>query len=292
MGNVEVIREVHPAAKIAPDVEIGPYCVVGPDVTIGPGTRLVRRVAVVGRTTIGSGNTIEDGCVLGAAPQDLKYAGGPTLLIIGHRNRFERDVTAHIGTELGGALTRIGDDNLLRAGCHVAHDCYVDDHTVLGRDVLLAGHVRIEAGAVIGDMVGAHHFTTVGRHARVAARTPVRRDVPPYTEFACDAAGEHPAVCGVHEAGIRAASLPPDEAYELRRCLSELFEDEAALQTKIEQLVTMGVEGQAAMLCDFVQKSLRGVYGRHREMYRGKPAPEAARYLPPDVKAELRRVRL
>jgi len=291
MSDVTMLREIDPAAKIAPDAAIGPFCVIGPAATIGPGTVLDRRVTVLGHTTIGSGNRIGEGCVLGAEPQDLKYAGGRTFLIIGHNNVLGREVTIHLGTESGGYLTHVGSDNTLCDGCHVAHDCYVDDRVVLGRSVLLAGHIRVCTGAAIEDLCGLHHFVTVGRFARVSRRTPVRRDVPPFTVF-----GGHddddtcpPAVRGVHEAGIRAAALRGEEEKELRHALAELFDDEAALQTKIEQLVNMGVEGEAARLCEFCQRSLQGVYGRYRELFRGKAPPEARRHLPPDAAIEPRR---
>ncbi len=290
MAEVSVVREIDPSARIAPGAKIGPYCVVGPNVTIGPGSVLTRRVAVIGRATIGSENFFDESCVIGADPQDLKYQGTQTYLIIGHRNRFGRSVTAHIGTEAGGLITRIGDDNILMDGCHVAHDCFVDNRTKLGRGVLLAGHIHVQTGAVIEDMAGAHHFTTVGRFARVGQRTAVRRDVPPFTNFYSDAYDWTPAsVRGVHEAGIKAAGLKRDEERELRRALKELFDDETALQTKIEQLVSMGVEGEVASLCEFCQKSLQGVYGRSRELYRGKIPPEAIEFLPPEKRAEARR---
>jgi UDP-N-acetylglucosamine acyltransferase len=290
MSQVEVVQEIAPSARVAAEAVVGPYCVVGPQVTIGPGTVLTRRVTVVGWTTLGSDNVVAEGCVLGTIPQDLKYGGAATLLIIGHRNRFGPRVTVHVGTELGGYLTRIGNDNHLQAGCHVAHDCYVDDRATLGRNVLLAGHVLVQTGAVIEDMVGAHHFTTIGRFARVGPRTPVRRDVPPFTDyFGLDNERIPPAVRGVHEAGVRAAGLAPQEEAELRRVLGELYDDEAALQTKIEQLEKMGVEGEAAQLCEFIQRSLHGVYGRYREQFRGQAPPEAVQYLPPEQQAALRR---
>lgn len=291
MTEVTVIREIDPSAQVAAEAVIGPYCVVGPNVTIGPGTVLRRRVSVTGHVTVGSDNSFEDGCILGTDPQDLKYAGGPTLLIIGHRNRFGRRFTAHIGTEAGGFLTRIGDDNVLMEGSHVAHDCYVDDKAFLGREVLLAGHVRIQTGAVVGELVGAHHFTTIGRYACVAAQTAVRRDVPPYTLFGRRPDGQtsSPAVIGVHEEGILAAKLSADEEKELRHTMIELFDDESALQTKIEQLVNMGVEGEAASLCEFCQRSLRGTFGRHREQFRGEAPPEARAYLPPNLRSAVRR---
>ncbi len=285
MADISIIREIDPSARIAPDAVIGSFCVVGPNVTIGPGTVLVRRVSVTGHTHIGSGNYFDEGCVMGVAPQDLKYKGGATYLIIGHRNRFSRKVTAHIGTEAGGNLTYIGNDNRLMDGSHIAHDCYVDNHTRLGRNVLLGGHVRIQDGAVIEDMVGCQHFTTIGRYARVGHRTPVRRDVPPFTNFYSeDYDWSPPAVRGAHEAGIKSARLSSAAEKELRWALKELFQDEAALQTKIEQVVNMGVEGEVARLCEFCQQSLQGVFGRHRETYRGKVPPEALEHLPPELR--------
>jgi UDP-N-acetylglucosamine acyltransferase len=289
MKQVTVVREVHSSARVAPDAVIGPYCVVGPNVTIGPRTVLVRRVSVAGSTTIGSQNVFEEGCVLGSDPQDLKYKGASTLLVIGHRNRFGRCATAHIGTEVGGFVTRIGHDNVIMDGAHIAHDCFVDDRTTLGRQVMLAGHVHVQTGAVLEDMGGAHHFVTVGRYARVGKRTPIRRDVPPYTHFYADGPEDTPAVHGVHDAGIKAAGLDGEDEKELRHALRELFSDEAALQTRIEQLVSLGVEGQAAALCEFCQRSLQGVYGRYRELYRGKTPPEAEPHLPPELRASVRR---
>lgn len=288
MLDVAVTKEIAPSARVSPEATIGPYCVIGPGVTIGPDTILVRRVSVCGNTIIGSGNVFADGCVLGSVPQDLKYAGSATLLIIGHRNHFGRSVTVHPGTEVGGHLTRIGDENILLDGCHVAHDCYVDDRTYLGRNVLLAGHIHVQTGAVIEDLCGVHNFSTIGRYARVGARTPVRRDVPPFTDFySIDQEWYSPAVRGLHETGLREARLDKDEEKELRRAFNELFEDEPALQTKIEQLINIGVDGAVAQLCEFIQMSLQGIYGRHRELYRGQAPPEAKKYMPGSLAGRL-----
>ena len=279
MTELAVIREVAPAASIADDVEIGPYCVIGPNVSIGPHTRLLRRVTVTGHTTIGTDNVFDDGCVMGCHPQDLKYQGGPTQLVIGNRNRFDRLVTAHVGTEAGGGLTRIGNDCVLMHGSHVAHDCFVDDEVQIGRYVQLAGHIRVERGATLDDFAGVHHFSTIGRHALVRARTPVRRDVPPYTDFYSSNPDMQPAsVHGIHRKGLWAARLAPVEEWELHRTLLELFADEWALQTRIEHLVNIGVEGEALKVCRSCQRSLRGPYGRHRETLRGQPPPEVQEY--------------
>lgn len=292
MSDIKVLREVDPSARVSSDVVIGSRCVVGPSVTIGPGTVLGDCVTVVGHTTIGSGNMIGDGCVLGARPQDLKFAGSPTLLIIGHRNTLGPNVTAHIGTEFGGYLTRIGDDNDLQANSHIAHDCYVDDRTVLASYVMLAGHVHVCTGAVLGEWSGAHHFVTIGRYAMVGPYTPARRDVPPFTNFCGHKDELTPSVRGVHEAGIAAAGLSEEEEKDLRRALGELFDEDAALQTKIEQLVNLGVEGEVEHLCEFCQHSLQGVFGRYRERLRGQIPPEAEKYLTTEQMAEARRALL
>ena len=275
-----VISEIADEAKIAPDVRIGPCCVIGPEVVIGPGTVLGRRITVTGRTTIGADNVIQDGCVLGVVPQDLKYQGRPTYLVIGDRNRFGPNVTAHVGTEAGGSLTRIGNDNALEAGAHVAHDCYIDDRTHIGPAVLLAGHIRVETGAVIEEMVGAHHFTTIGRFSRVGARTPVTHDVPPFVFFTSDGYyTSPPAVKGIHEQGLAAADLSQPEAEALREAFRRLFEDKRGLIVKVREM--LGQAGQTEpvrILCESCMRSLTGHFGRHRERYRGKTPPEAQEF--------------
>lgn len=281
MPELRVLREIAPSATIVPGARIGPFCTIGPHVTIGAGTVCRRRVCISGHTTIGADNEIAEGCVLGMLPQDLKYHGEASLLLVGDRNRLGRNVTVHVGTEAGGWLTRVGNDNVLCDEAHVAHDCYVDDQTYLGRGVLLAGHVRVNVGAVMEDQSAAHHFTTIGKYARVRARTPVRHDVPPYTDFySLNPASAAPGVRGIHKDGILRARLPKEEEAELRYALRELFADETALQTKIEQLRNLGVEGEAEALCTFCQRSLQGPYGRHREVLRGQCPPES--YPPTD----------
>jgi len=284
-----VLREIAAGARVADDAVVGPFCVVGPDVVIGPGTVLRRRVTVTAHTTLGRNNVLGEGCVLGTAPQDLKYEGSATLLIVGNGNRLGRDVTVHIGTEPGGHLTRIGDENVLDDGCHVAHDCYVDDRVHLGRRVQLAGHVRVQTGAVLEPLAAVHHFTTIGRYARVGAQTAVRRDVPPYTDYRQAGGDAAPAVKGVHEEGLAAAALHGVEEMELRRAVADLFDDESALQTRIEQLMNLGADGEVLALCAFCQRSLRGVYGRYRELFRGARPPEARDYLPTGFRPSLQR---
>ncbi len=289
--HVSVVREIADGATVSPEATIGPVCTIGPEVVIGAGTELGPRVTVVGRTKLGADNVVGDGCVLGAIPQDLKYLGKTTWLIIGDRNHIGPDVTAHTGTEPGGYLTRIGHDNVLDTGVHIAHDCYIDDHTHLRACVLLAGHVHVETGAVIEENCGAHHFTTVGRFSRVGSRTPVRRDVPPFaffTSFGLYTAP--PAPRGADEAGMQRAGLSDPDKAELREAVRHLFEDEQALAVKVEELLAREpLRDPVRELCEFCRRSLSGTFGRQREVYRGQLPPEARKHLPPEALARIDR---
>jgi len=290
MADIRVLSEIAPEAAIHPEAKIGRWCVIGPHVTIGPRTRLLSHVTALGRTTIGADNVIEPGSVIGGEPQDKKYRGGPTWLFIGDRNRIGRNVTINTGTELGGWVTYVGNDNVLGDAAHVAHDCYVTDHVRLHRKVLLAGHIVIDRGAVIESMTGIHHFVSIGRHSRIGTRTPVRRDVPPYVHYySLDYYWDPPMVRGVHHEGIAAAGLETDEADRLRSALDELFGDPSALASKLDAVEAAHACEQVSDLCGFCRKSLDGVYGRYREQFRNETPPEADRRLPADVLATIRK---
>lgn len=286
---VTVNREIADGATISPQAQLGAFCVIGADVAIGPGTVLGRRVSIAGRTTLGRDNAVGDGCVLGSAPQDLKYTGRPTYLIIGDRNRLGENVTAHLGTEAGGYLTRIGDDNRLDSGAHVAHDCFVDDRTHLGALVTLGGHIRVETGAVVEEMTGLAHFTTIGQFSRVASRTPVSRDVPPFSVFS--SLGYYtaaPAVRGVHEAGLAAAALSAGDRDAVRQAIRHLFEGKLALAVKAEDYLSQpDLPQPVRTLCEFCRRILTGRSGRYRETFRGHMPPEARQHLPGEALARI-----
>lgn len=285
--DLTVLREIADGAKIAPGARIGPFCVIGPHAAIGPRTTLGARVTVTGRTTIGSDNVIQDGSVLGALPQDLKFAGKPTYLFIGDRNHLGVNVTAHLGTEVGGYVTAIGNDNVIEGGCHVAHDCFLDDHVHMGFGGLLAGHIRVESGAALGSMMAVTHFTTIGRFSMVLAQTPVTRDVPPFTCFSGDSHRDHPAVCGVNEEGIRRAGLGEDEALALRLAIEHLLTEGHQTGPRLRDMRDLPLTPAVRELCDFVQHSTEGRYGRFRETLRRMIPPEARPYLPQEMLTQL-----
>lgn len=172
---------VDPAARLADTADIGPYCVIGADVEVGAGTRLMGHVFLEGPLSIGSDNIFFPYSSVGVAPQDLKYRGERSETRIGNRNRIREFVTIHRGTEGGGMLTRIGDDNLLMAYVHVAHDVRVGNSTVLSNAVTLGGHVLVSDWAVIGASTGVHQFCRVGRHAFIGGYSVVTQDVLPFS---------------------------------------------------------------------------------------------------------------
>src|SRR5438552_5172577 len=178
---------VHPTAIVDGDAfvdelaEIGPYCIVGADVRIASGTRLMANVYIQGPAWIGEDNLFYPYSTVGVAPQDLKYKGEPSETRIGSRNKIREFVTIHRGTEGGGLVTKIGDDNLLMAYVHVAHDAEVGNHAVLSHGATLGGHVMVADWAIVGAYTGVHQFCRVGRHSFIGGYSVVTQDILPYS---------------------------------------------------------------------------------------------------------------
>ncbi|MBC8119194.1 MAG: acyl-ACP--UDP-N-acetylglucosamine O-acyltransferase, partial [Burkholderiaceae bacterium] len=168
---------IDPAAQIADDVEIGPYCVIGAKVTIGAGTVLAPHVVIDGRTSIGRNNRFFSFCAIGGIPQDKKYAGEDTELVIGDDNTIRESCTISLGTAGGGGVTRIGSDNWIMATAHIAHDCIIGDHTILANNATLAGHVSLGDWVILGGMTAVHQFCAVGAHAMAAGGSIILRDL-------------------------------------------------------------------------------------------------------------------
>jgi len=172
---------VDPGARIADSAEIGPYCVVGADVEIGARSRLLAHVYVEGPIAIGEDNVFYPFSTVGVAPQDLKYKGEQSETRIGNRNRIREFVTIHRGTEGGGMMTQIGDDNLVMAYTHIAHDVRVGKHVVLSNAATCGGHVTVDDWAVVGASTGLHQFCRVGKHAMIGGYSVITKDVLPYS---------------------------------------------------------------------------------------------------------------
>ena len=172
---------VHTGARIDDSAEVGPYCIIGAEVSIGARTRLIAHVFMDGRLAVGEDNIFFPYSTVGVASQDLKYHGEPSETRIGDRNQIREFVTIHRGTEGGGMVTEIGDDNLLMAYVHVAHDTRVGSHAVISHASTLGGHVTVEDWAIVGASSGVHQFCRVGRHAFIGGYSVITQDVLPFS---------------------------------------------------------------------------------------------------------------
>jgi UDP-N-acetylglucosamine acyltransferase len=262
---------IHPTAvlsqgaEIGQRVKIGPYSVVGPAVRIGDGTEIGAHVVIDGVTTIGRDNVIVGQASLGGPPQDLSYKGEPTRLEVGDRNTIREFVTINRGTVKGGGITRIGDDCLFMACCHIAHDCDIRDRVILGNNVMLAGHVMVDQYANIAGAAGAHHFVTIGAFAYVGGMTRMVRDIPPYMI----AEGHNARVRGVNVIGLQRAGYEEDDLEELRAVYRRLFRSGAAIQPLLEELrVENHRSGFVKHLIASLSNTELGFKGRYRESLR------------------------
>ncbi len=204
---------VHPSAHIDAEAEIGPYCVIGPEVSIGAGTRMMAHVYCEGPTFIGTANVFSPYSTVGVAGQDLKYRGERAETHIGHRNRIREFVTIHRGTQGGGLRTVIGDDNLLMAYVHVAHDVILGSHCVLANAVTFAGHVTVGDWAVIGASTGIHQFCRIGRHAIIGGYSVVTQDVLPFSNTVTEREAK---VFGANRVGLERRGFATDVIEKLQ----------------------------------------------------------------------------
>ncbi|MEP1519524.1 acyl-ACP--UDP-N-acetylglucosamine O-acyltransferase [Ascidiaceihabitans sp.] len=180
MHNVHPSAVIEIGAVIDPTAKVGPFCVVGPDVVLGPDVELKSHVVVTGKTTVGEGTVIFSFAVIGEIPQDLKFKGESSALQIGARNRIREHVTMNAGTEGGGGVTKIGDDGLFMAGCHIAHDAIVGNRVIVVNSAAIAGHCVLEDDVIVGGLAGIHQFVRIGKGAIIGAVTMVTNDVIPY----------------------------------------------------------------------------------------------------------------
>lgn len=248
---------VDPAARIHPDAEIGPYCIIGADVEIGARTRLMGHLYIEGPTWIGEDNLFFPYSTVGVASQDLKYRGERTETRIGHRNRIREFVTIHRGTAGGGGLTEIGDDNLIMAYAHVAHDARIGNHCILGNAVTLAGHVTIQDWAIIEAFSGVHQFCRIGRHAFVGGYSVITQDVLPYSMTVTPRESH---LYGANRVGLERRGFPPEAIDALHKAFRLLRSDKLNTSQAVERIraeVTQTAE--IAELLEFIQTSERGI---------------------------------
>jgi UDP-N-acetylglucosamine acyltransferase len=247
---------VDPSAAIDETAEIGPYCVIGTDADVGPRTRLMAHVFVEGPIAIGEDNVFYPYSTVGVAPQDLKYKGERSRTRIGHRNRIREFVTIHRGTEGGGMVTAIGDDNLVMAYTHIAHDVRIGDHTVLSNGVTFGGHAIVEDWAVIGAFSGVHQFCRVGRHAMVGGYTVVTQDVLPFSLISTERGAK---AFGANKTGLERRGFSKDSVAALHKAFRLLLKSGLNTTQAVEKIrAEIELTVEIDELLEFIAGSERG----------------------------------
>lgn len=248
---------IDPAATLGAGVTVGPYCTVGPGVVLEDGVTLVSHVVVDGITRIGTNTRVMPFTTLGLPPQDLKYHGERTELIIGSDNTIREHVTMNPGTEGGGGVTRVGNGGLFMVGCHVAHDCALGNNVILANNVLLAGHITIGDFAIVGGGSAIHQFVRIGQHAMVGGVSGVETDVIPFGNVT----GNRARLNGLNLIGLKRRGFSREVIQSLRSAYRMLFEENGVIADKVEE-VAASFDGVAPVMevLDFVRgESRRGL---------------------------------
>lgn len=253
---------VHPSAIVAPGaeldsgVEVGPYAVIGSQVRIGKNTWIGPHAVIEGRTTIGCENRIFQFASVGAMPQDKKYAGEESTLIIGDHNVIREFATLNPGTRGGGMVTRVGGHNLFMVYSHVAHDCIVGNHVILANSATLAGHVLLEDYVVVGGLVGIHQFARIGESALLAAGAMASLDVPPY----CAAIGDRAHLSGLNLIGLKRRGFGSAQIAAIKKAYRVLFTEGEPLQDALVRIRQAHPSSpEVAHMAEFIAASARGV---------------------------------
>ncbi len=234
---------VDPNAKLGEDVIIGPYSVVGGHVSLGDRVELKSHVVVEGRTTIGADCTIYPFASIGHAPQDLKYHGEPSELIIGHHNTIREHCTMNPGTETGAMKTIVGNHGLFMMSTHVAHDCVIGDHVIMANNATLGGHVIVGNHVLIGGLAAVHQFIRIGDFAVIGGMSGVESDVIPYGRVK----GERASLAGLNIVGLERNGFDKDEIRNLQRAFNELFSDEGTMDQRIDSVANDFSSADAVM---------------------------------------------
>ncbi|MDQ2088515.1 acyl-ACP--UDP-N-acetylglucosamine O-acyltransferase [Marimonas arenosa] len=246
--------QIHPSAVIEPGAEIGagcvigPFCLVGAEVRLGPGVHLKSHVVVTGATEIGEETEIFPFAVIGEIPQDLKFQGENTRLVIGSRNRIREHVTMNAGTAGGGGITRVGDDGLYMAGCHVAHDCQIGDRVIIVNNSAIAGHCVIEDDVIVGGLCGVHQWVRVGQGAIIGALSMVTNDVIPHGLVQ----GPRGELDGLNLVGLKRKGVNRADITALRAAFQMLAQGEGAFQERARRLGEETDSAYVRQIVDFV----------------------------------------
>lgn len=256
MNKIHPTAIIESGATIGKEVEIGPYSYIGENVGIGDGCKIGARVMIEGWTTIGSHNDIKHGAVIGSEPQDLKFKGEKSEVQIGDHNMIREYVTINRGTVSGGAVTRIGNRNLIMAYCHVAHDVTIHNQVVMANSTQLAGHVEIFDYAVIGGLSGFHQYTRVGTMAMIGGASTVLKDVPPFTLVR----GTPARTYGLNLVGLQRNHLPSDVLLDIQAAYDLLYRSDKSIDEAIQALkVDKSKKKHIYEFVTFIEYTKRGI---------------------------------
>ncbi len=260
MATIHPTALVDPKAQLADSVSVGPYAVIGPNVVIGEGTSIGAHCVVEGHTTIGRDNQIFQFASIGAAPQDKKYKGEPTQLIIGDRNTIREFCTFNTGTTQDEGITRVGDDNWVMAYVHVAHDCQLGNHLILANNATLAGHVHVGDWVIVGGLTGVHQFVRIGAHAMVGFQTRLAQDVPPFMMVQ----GNPCEASGFNVEGLRRRGFSAERIAAVKQLYKIIYRQGLTLEAAKAQLAELAQarpEAQADVqsVIDFLATATRGI---------------------------------
>lgn len=247
-ADIHPLAVVDPAARIGAGCSVGPFCVIGPDVVLAEGVRLHSHVVVSGDTQVGAGTEVFPFAVIGGIPQDLKYTGEKTSLRIGARNRIREHVTINLGTAGGGGVTRIGDDGLFMAGCHIAHDVQIGDRVIVVNSSAVAGHCVIEDDVIIGGLCGIHQWVRIGRGAIIGAVTMVTHDVIPHGLVQ----GPRGQLDGLNLVGLKRKGVDRADINALRAAFQALKDGEGAFQDRARRLQAEADSPFVREMVDFI----------------------------------------
>ncbi|OAN97802.1 acyl-ACP--UDP-N-acetylglucosamine O-acyltransferase [Sulfitobacter geojensis] len=246
MSNIHASAVIEAGAQIDASAKVGPFCVVGADVVLHAGVELKSHVVVTGHTEVGEGTVIFSFAVIGEIPQDLKFKGEASRLVIGKRNRIREHVTMNCGTEGGGGVTQIGDDCLFMAGCHIAHDAILGDRVIVVNSVAVAGHCIIEDDVIIGGLSGIHQFVRIGKGAIIGAVTMVTNDVIPYGLVQ----GPRGDLDGLNLVGLKRRGVARSDITALRAAFQMLAQGEGTFH---DRALRMGEETESDYVREIVE---------------------------------------
>tara|TARA_B100000700_G_C14965116_1_gene818487 strand:+ start:573 stop:1358 length:786 start_codon:yes stop_codon:yes gene_type:complete len=241
-------------AKLSKNVKVGPYCIIDQDVIIGEGTELISHVHVTGRTEIGKNNIFFPFCSIGSIPQDLKFEGENSKLIIGNNNKFREHVTVNPGTKNGGMLTQIDNNCLFMMGAHIAHDCQISSNVIMANNATLAGHVLLQENVIIGGLSAVHQFVNIGKYSMIGGMSGVESNIIPYGLYF----GIRSNLRGLNLIGLKRKKINSKQINLIQAAFKKIFDNSNSIEKNIENLNMEDLSlSEINEIVDFISSNLK-----------------------------------